>query len=125
VVPPSRDFQTPPEAEPTYTNVFPPSLYAATDATRPLIVAEPMLRALTPEIVPLSMIGAGGLIVGITPGGVLSGGPSTITLVTFAPVAGNLNHASSIPDGFTSTRSTVKCAPLGPPLPPTSSWNGG
>src|SRR5512138_1448321 len=115
VVPPSRDFHTPPDAEPTKTNVLPPSLNAATEATRPLIVAEPMLRALTPEIVPLSITGGGALIAGGTAlGALLSAGPSRITLPTFVPAAGNLNHWSSSA-GLTSMRSTVKCAPFGPP----------
>src|SRR5215469_10032895 len=55
VVPPSGDFHTPPDAAPTYSVVLPPSLKPATAAMRPLIVAEPMLRAPRPEIVPLSM----------------------------------------------------------------------
>src|SRR5690349_8718470 len=49
VVPPSIDFHTPPDAAPTYRIVLPPSFVAATAATRPLIVAEPMLRAPTPD----------------------------------------------------------------------------
>src|SRR5258706_15048685 len=49
VVPPSCDFQTPPLAAPTNSVVLPPSLRAATAATRPLIAAEPMLRAPRPE----------------------------------------------------------------------------
>src|SRR4029453_863738 len=52
VVPPSSDFQTPPLAAPPKTVTFPfPSLFAAIADTRPLIVAEPMLRAPRPETV--------------------------------------------------------------------------
>src|SRR6266487_429199 len=52
VVPSSCDFQTPPLAAPTKSVVFPPSLRAATAEMRPLIVAEPMLRAERPERIP-------------------------------------------------------------------------
>src|SRR5256885_7057306 len=58
VVPPSCDFQTPPEAAPTSTMVLPSSLRAATAETRPLIAAEPMLRAPSPETTPSSTRGA-------------------------------------------------------------------
>src|SRR5260370_8657980 len=54
VVPPSSDFQTPPEAAPAYTIVLPRSTNAATAETRPLISAEPMLRAPIPEMTPAS-----------------------------------------------------------------------
>src|ERR1700686_623881 len=54
VVPPFTDFQTPPLAAPTNTVRRPFSLTAATAATRPLMVAEPMLRAGNPEIVAAS-----------------------------------------------------------------------
>ena len=51
VVPPSGDFQTPPLAAPMKTVVLPSAMFrAATAAMRPLIVAEPMLRAPSPEI---------------------------------------------------------------------------
>src|SRR5438132_9795551 len=50
-VPPSSDFQTPPLAAPTKTVIFPDgSLAAARPEMRPLIVAEPMLRAPSPEM---------------------------------------------------------------------------
>src|ERR1700760_4255340 len=60
VVPPSVDFQTPPDAAPTYSNVL-PSLpaTASSAAMRPLIVAEPMLRMPKPEIVPESNVALG------------------------------------------------------------------
>src|ERR1700704_2695983 len=51
VGPPFEDFQTPPLAAPTYTVTRPSSLTAAIAATRPLIAAEPMFRAPSPEMV--------------------------------------------------------------------------
>src|SRR5437764_3007671 len=54
VVPPSVDFHTPPDAAPTNTVVLPPALRAATAATRPLIAADPMLRASSPDSAPAS-----------------------------------------------------------------------
>src|SRR2546428_6178642 len=51
VVPPLTDFHTPPLAAPTYTVSRGPSCTAARAATRPLIAADPMLRAPRPEIV--------------------------------------------------------------------------
>ena len=63
VVPPSRDFQTPPEAAPTNSVTFPSSsTRPVTAEIRPLIRAEPMLRAPRPEIAPESTTGgaAGG-----------------------------------------------------------------
>src|SRR5258706_228035 len=49
VVPPLVDFHTPPEAAPAYTVSRVPSCTAATAAMRPLMAAEPMLRAPNPE----------------------------------------------------------------------------
>ena len=58
VVPPSSDFHTPPEAEPTNRVILPSgSARPATAAMRPLIAAEPMLRAPRPEIAPVSSPG--------------------------------------------------------------------
>src|SRR5215470_5455345 len=51
VAPPLMDFQTPPLAAPIYTVRRPFSLTAAIAATRPLIVAEPMFRASSPDMV--------------------------------------------------------------------------
>ena len=51
VVPPLIDFHTPPLAEPTKTVRRPWSLMASTAAMRPLILADPMLRADKPEMV--------------------------------------------------------------------------
>src|SRR5882672_1486491 len=54
VVPPSRDLQTPPLAEPTKSSTLPSGVgRAATAAMRPLMAAEPMLRAPSPEITDL------------------------------------------------------------------------
>ena len=54
VVPPFTDFQTPPLAAPTNTVMRPSSSTASTAAIRPLMVAEPMLRAGNPETVAAS-----------------------------------------------------------------------
>src|ERR1700704_5293634 len=54
VVAPLIDFHTPPLADPTKRVILPFSSTASTAATRPLMVAEPMLRALSPEMVPES-----------------------------------------------------------------------
>src|SRR5207244_9345539 len=51
-VPPSSDFQMPPLAAPTKSVILPEgSLAPAMAETRPLIAAEPMLRAPRPEMV--------------------------------------------------------------------------
>src|SRR6476646_6549705 len=67
VVPESVDFQTPPDAAPTNRLVL-PSLpgTAAIAAMRPLIVAEPMLRAPSPEMTPESKLGAAGFAAGLS-----------------------------------------------------------
>src|SRR5260370_19559255 len=54
LVPALTDFQTPPLAEAAKTVRRGPSLTAATAAMRPLICAEPILRAGSPEMVPAS-----------------------------------------------------------------------
>src|SRR5436309_13644290 len=54
LLPPFTDFQTPPLAAPAKTVRRPLSAKAVTAATRPLMVAEPMLRAGSPEMVPAS-----------------------------------------------------------------------
>src|SRR6476660_8682585 len=56
LVPPFTDFQTPPLAEPTKTVSRPFWLMAVTAEMRPLIAAEPMLRAGNPEMVPASYL---------------------------------------------------------------------
>src|SRR5437588_8010017 len=51
-VPPSSDFQTPPLAAPTNNVIFPEgSFVPAIAEMRPLIAAEPILRAPRPEMV--------------------------------------------------------------------------
>src|ERR1017187_9499190 len=54
VVPPFTDFHTPPLADAANTVSRPASLTAATAAIRPLIAAEPILRAVKPETVTAS-----------------------------------------------------------------------
>src|SRR5580698_2504788 len=54
VVPPLMDFQTPPLADAAKTVRRPPSLTAVTAAIRPLISADPILRAGKPDMVPES-----------------------------------------------------------------------
>src|ERR1700692_783425 len=54
VVPPFTDFHTPPLAAPTNTVMRPFSSTASSAAMRPLMVAEPMLRAGKPETVAAS-----------------------------------------------------------------------
>ena len=54
MVPPLTDFQTPPLADAANTVSRPLSLTAVTAAMRPLISAEPILRAGRPEMVPES-----------------------------------------------------------------------
>src|SRR5580700_8878483 len=49
VVPPFTDFQTPPLAAPMYTVKRPSSFTAVSAETRPLMAAEPILRAPSPE----------------------------------------------------------------------------
>src|SRR5262249_7692506 len=96
-----------------------------TAAIRPLIVAEPMLRAPRPEIVPPSStafsVGAGG---GAAAAVALdSAGPATITAATRVLGGGSLNHASSS-GTLTSMRSTVTRTPRGAPGGPESIVNG-
>src|SRR5215470_17661058 len=56
VVPPFSDFHTPPLAAPMYTVSLPSSLTAVSADTRPLITAEPMLRAPSPEMASASNV---------------------------------------------------------------------
>src|SRR3954468_11535406 len=125
VVPPSCDFHTPPDAAPMYSRVLPPTTRPATAAIRPLIVAEPMLRAPSPEITPPSRIarsvGAGGATAAAIARG--SPGPAVITAATGVFGAGSLNHASSAAT-LASARSMVMWLLRGPPLPPDSNANG-
>src|SRR5437879_13695968 len=51
-VPPSSDFQTPPLAAPTKSVIFPEGFFVPAIAEiRPLIAADPILRAPKPEMV--------------------------------------------------------------------------
>src|SRR4030095_4915997 len=59
VVAESLDFQTPPLAAPPERVIFPSISTASTAAIRPLMTAEPMLRAPRPEIVAESKRTAG------------------------------------------------------------------
>src|SRR5215472_15769445 len=59
VVPPLTDFQTPPLAEPMKTVRRCPSQTASMAEMRPLIAAEPIFRAPSPEIVSESNLTAG------------------------------------------------------------------
>src|SRR5208282_4377099 len=54
VVPPLTDFHTPPLAAPTNTVIRPSFWIASTEAMRPLMVAEPMLRIGSPDMVAAS-----------------------------------------------------------------------
>src|SRR5215468_7453021 len=57
-VPPSSDFQTPPLAAPTKSVIFPDdSCVPAIAEIRPLIAADPILRAPRPEIVDADIVG--------------------------------------------------------------------
>src|SRR5882757_1330627 len=55
-VPPFTDFHIPPLADPTNTVMRPFSFTPSTAEIRPLIVADPILRAGSPEIVPASYL---------------------------------------------------------------------
>src|SRR5512132_3093546 len=113
VVPPSCDFQTPPLAAPTKSVVFPPSFLAATAAMRPLMVADPMLRAPSPESAAESNFGAaadraegGGAAVREAPG---AGGadPAMTARPIGVPAGGNRKIASST-STLGSARSMVR-----------------
>ena len=107
--------------------VLPPSLRAATAAMRPLIAAEPMLRAFNPESTPESNAGArpAGGAGGLAAEEVSGAGPAgaEMALVTGAPTAGNLKSASSA-STLTSARSKVIRLPRGRPGRPDSTEKG-
>src|SRR4051794_28651962 len=91
---------------------------------RPLIAAEPMLRAPMPENVPESRVAAPAWRAGGAElGGVLSGPLGTTTRVSGWPAVGILYQASSLGTSI-SARSTVTRNPRGAPLPPDSTENG-
>ncbi len=91
---------------------------------RPLIVAEPMLRAPRPETTALSNTGAAPAPTegGATGSGADACGSATTTLFTLAPAAGKRNIASST-STLTSTRSTVWKASRGASLRPPADEN--
>src|SRR3569623_3055664 len=121
VVPPSSLRHTPPDAAPTKIVVLPPSLTAATDAMRPLIAADPMLRAPSPAIVPDSNTarpdGAGTF----TGSGFTS--PAGGMLTRAIGPAGMRNQVAST-GTFTSARSPLIRLVRGPPWLPDSIANG-
>src|SRR6266542_2120624 len=126
VVPPSNDFQTPPLAAPTKRVVFPPSFSAATAAIRPLIVAEPMLRAPSPERTPESKTGersADGVGGAAAEDGSRVPSAARITRPIGVPGVGKRKIASSA-STFTSARSIVIRAVRGSPFRPASIEKG-
>src|SRR5919204_3143987 len=123
VVPPSWLFHTPPLAEATNSSVLPSILRPAMAEMRPLIVAEPMLRAFSPEITPASITGAfapplsgGGWA---TSGAGLCGGRRAR-----APGPAGKWKIPASSGTFTSTLSMVNRFDLGPPLRPDSTEVG-
>src|SRR5262249_20208056 len=94
VVPPSWDSHPPPDAEPTNRIVLPPTTLPATAAIRPLIAAEPMLRASRPESTPasrpaFSVGGGGGAPAATAPA---SAGPAASTAAPRVLAPGSLDH---------------------------------
>jgi len=123
VVPPSWLFHTPPLAAATYKRDLPSTLRPAIAEIRPLIVAEPMLRALSPEITPASATGSGA--------GPLSGGGCARSGAVFcgggiARVPGPAGNRNSSSPAWTlpSALSTVNRCVFGPPLRPDSTEVG-
>src|SRR3954463_4691339 len=124
VVPSSWLFQTPPLAAPTYRSDLPSDLRPAIAEMRPLIVAEPMLRALSPEITPPSIRGAFAAPLG--GGGVCArsgAGRSGGTIPRRPWPAGKRNRPSSNAT-LASTLSTLNRCVFGPPLRPDSTAVG-
>src|ERR1041384_8234493 len=125
VVPPSCDRPTPPHAAPTEIRALPPTPLPAPAAIRPLIVADPMLRASSPEIVPPSNVGrsleaTGGATLATA---LAAAGPGKITAAMRVLGGGSLNHASST-GTLTSARSIRIRLPRAPPGLPVSIANG-
>src|SRR5438093_5736133 len=127
LVPPSSDFHTPPDAAPTNTVVLPSLFRAATAETRPLMAAEPMLRAERPERTPESKMGrpdaAGAGARAAAAEGAASAGAAGIARGIGVPAGGNLKSPSSA-GTFASACSIVRREPRGPPLRPDSIENG-
>src|SRR5271157_1467052 len=98
VAPPLTDFHTPPLAEAANRVRRPASSTAATAAMRPLICAEPMLRAGRPEIAPASnltgpggRVGAGEVSGAVRPaGGCGRGGAPGAGILKSAALSGTL-----------------------------------
>src|SRR5215468_1915913 len=126
VVPLSIDFQTPPLAAATKSVVFPPSLKPVTAEMRPLIVADPMLRASRPDRTLESAVGAAVFAVSGGGGFVEAGAPTGAAMMARATdpfCAGYLKSASSN-STFASACSTVMREFLGPPWRPDSMEKG-
>src|SRR6266540_2291176 len=121
-VPPSSDFQMPPLAAPTKTVVLPSTLRAAKAATRPLMTAEPMLRAERPERAPESKAGPGGLA-GATGDADAAEGAAGMARPIGVPAGGNLKRPSST-STFASACSIVMRDRRGSPLRPDSIEKG-
>src|SRR6266851_1223877 len=97
-------------------SVLPSTFAAARAETRPLIVAEPMLRTPRPEMTPSSnetLAGAG--TGGPSNEGGRASGPAMISRA-MVPCGYSNMRSSTVP--LASAFSTVKCAVLGPPFLP-------
>src|SRR5947209_6260256 len=122
VVPPSCDFHTPPLAAPTKRVVLPPSFLAATAAMRPLIAAEPMFLAPSPERVAESNFGAPPPDPEEGAGGATRAGAEAAeagTAITARPIgvpAGGKRKMESSASALTSARSMVIRALRGRPF---------
>src|SRR5438132_4786975 len=92
VVPPLTDFHTPPLAAPMYTVRRCPSWTASRAATRPLMVADPMLRAPSPEIVSEST-----LMAGVCASAVVVSSRAAKQALLIAHLRGEPSAASSLP----------------------------
>src|SRR5512143_3966257 len=125
VVPPSIDFQTPPDAAPTKIVVLPFTFMPVTAAMRPLIVADPMLRMPRPETTPESATTGAALFGRGATAFDAGAGPlgGRIVRASFVPAAGKRKSASSR-GTFASARSIVKRADRGRPGLPDSTENG-
>src|SRR5438445_9750536 len=123
VVPPSWLFQTPPLAAPTKSKLLPSTLRPATAEIRPLIAADPMLRAFSPEITPESIAGA--LAGSLGAGACASSGAGFFggTIARAPGPAGKWKMPSST-GTLTSTLSNVNRCVFGAPLRPDSTELG-
>src|SRR6267142_3372466 len=96
VVPPLVDFHTPPEAAPAYTVRRVPSCTAATAAMRPLMAAEPILRAPSPEMVSESTFAAPGCCAAASTGRAASAEARAVvrSVIIMARVLGLVRHGT-------------------------------